>query len=891
MNKSQADIDWLGKDDAHLAPAARAALGILVAADEWAWWDDPSLAGSTLQRVVPSSGLARWGGNSSVAEAAQWVDALRAVAIANAFKSLERQRIRIKILRPVWTWPAGISGIEALSNELTTLLGPGSVFPEWKTSSKPRFPYVEVQEGQRLMASPNLPAKAFEPIVSQHLTWSPGASIADIVVADSVESLRKLTAAHVVILYGPQSNELLNEISPLRVSLSAQCVIKVDADTTQIAAWLRIFIAEWERLRQSFIGAMEVACAQSGVNALILSSTQKFLLNKKWFHEPPLLQSHAARSAGPGIEVYEVVDIDLQNASQEVDQAAASQDSFARYIDTAKVIGIDSGTVSRPTISPVESPVSLLPRDTGEPKVLRPSPPMERVLDATVRQGTRTLTKWPTAGQVEIDLSICTRSPLHGKRHTFPADRIEWLGNEKSLQVHLFELGKAPVSKELILPKTGDSAAITFTGKANDRQIDLRFIVSDGARILQTARLQSTPGGDIHFFIENIVTPVHRAKEGFDVALLVNDSLGGKPSLTVISADGQVVLSPLFGTETEAARNELLRVLQRAVTNPTESLAPLLMELASLGATLLQELRERVPTWPKADGRIQLVTQNNAFFPIEYLYDGVLPESNRASLCSKREGCLKSGKEIPLCPIRAAQKELCPMGFVGVSGLVERHTWQAGAEAALWAAPRGLEPQRMRINDLSQIAFAASDLADEFDDEDVKPHEPVRIADIVTSLGVPRIPTWKDWKTRIAATNPPSMLVLIVHMEQAAVHIESTSGVPVGALSARYVGNAPVTIAIGCSTGLGQVPGGSLPAVLRRCGARVVIAAMTDVLGRHANRAARELALRLRDAAKSTEPTRVGQIVSELRRGLLNDGLALGLAIVAFGDADVLLGG
>lgn len=115
MNTSQVDIDWLGKDEAHLAPAARAALGILVAADEWAWWDDPSLAWSALERVVPNSGSAKWGGDSSVAEAAQWVDALRAIAIANAFKSLERQRIRIRILRTVWNWPAGVNGIEALS--------------------------------------------------------------------------------------------------------------------------------------------------------------------------------------------------------------------------------------------------------------------------------------------------------------------------------------------------------------------------------------------------------------------------------------------------------------------------------------------------------------------------------------------------------------------------------------------------------------------------------------------------------------------------------------------------------------------------------------------------------------------------------------------------------
>jgi len=89
---------------------------------------------------------------------------------------------------------------------------------------------------------------------------------------------------------------------------------------------------------------------------------------------------------------------------------------------------------------------------------------------------------------------------------------------------------------------------------------------------------------------------------------------------------------------------------------------------------------------------------------------------------------------------------------------------------------------------------------------------------------------------------------------------------------------------------LGDARGGSLPAILQRNGARVVIAAMTTVLGRHANRVARDLAITLRDAAQAPTSAYVGTIMSSIRRKLLADGLALGLAVVAFGDADVVLG-
>ncbi|OPA89703.1 hypothetical protein BFW86_14620 [Pseudomonas fluorescens] len=465
---------------------------------------------------------------------------------------------------------------------------------------------------------------------------------------------------------------------------------------------------------------------------------------------------------------------------------------------------------------------------------------------------------------------------------------MEWHGDSKSLRIHLFELGHAPTSQELILARTGDSTVAKFIRYVGPDPVDLRFIVSDGAQILQTARLQSALGKPIHFFIENIVTPVHRAKRDFDVALLVNDSLGNQPSVTVITGD-TVFFSPLSENDIDKARNKLLRILQEAVANPNASLAPLMLKLANCGAMLLNSFKKYVPNWPGTVDRMQLVSQSDSFFPIEYLYDGILPEAATASLCPESAGCLSAGKAIAACRIRIAGESLCPMGFLGVSGIIERHMWKAGRDTRLWGAPGGNKPTRHRIKDLSKIAFTASEKADMFTEADVHPHPAVKIANIEAALNVHKVSDWSSWKSKLESESP-SLLLLLVHLDDDVLYIGDNSSLLMGSISEHHVGNASVAIAIGCSSGLNEISGGSLPAILQDCGVRVVVAAMTNVLGRHANRIACDLAEKLRLAADATGPIYVGEILSDLRRGLLADGIALGLAVVAFGDADIVLG-
>jgi len=854
MDNKNKDIQWLGEDYAELGPAARAGLGILLESDDWTWWDDPGAARDALERAVSKSGLAKWGGDASVMEADQWVDPLVAVSIARAFQYFSyRSDLCIKVVRSVWSWPGHAETVNSVALELSTVLNRERVFVDWPRDTRPRFPLTTTEESPRRVIAGNqvaLERLRGDDILSSHVDWRPDARIADIVVADSLAAtLSDMVAARVVILHGRQEGNLLAKIESLRDRLSVQCVIHVDADIEQLAEWLELYLTAWGEYGMPLADALEQANGQTKASARILASTQTFFVGSAGFLRQNLHKEPRRHRLGSG------------DAQRALESPGAMRE--VPKLKDGELLG---------------------------PDVERPGPPMERVLDARVRQGGRQVETWPLQGAVDIVVDIRRRTPLHSPRLGFPEQQVEWEGDRKNLKVHLIEIGSAPATRSMSIRRTEDSEAVAFTRAVGNGPVDLRLLVSDDARILQTARLQSAPGKAINFFVENVVTPVHRQKQTFDLALLVNDSLGNQPSVTLIPADGDPIFSPLTDTDTEKAREKLLAILQQAVVDPEASLGPLLLDLANQGSLLLTHLREQVPNWPKHLTRVQLVTQSNAFFPIEYLYEGTVPESSDAELCSERAKCLEKGCAIPGCAIREAAVQLCPMGFVGVTAIVERHTWNPTHRAPMWR-PAGLAARtRVEINDLSKIAFAADDRADEFEDEEVAPHEVVRLRHIAASLGVERIPNWDDWKKHVAA-HSPSLLLLVVHMEKSQLFLQNGAGLNLAGIRPQHVGEgAPVAIAIGCGTGHGDLPGSTLPAVLLRHGARMVVAAMTDVLGRHANRAARDLAVRFREAATSKPPILVGEIMRELRRDFLADEIALGLALVAFGDADTQLG-
>lgn len=847
MNRSQKDNHWLG-EDAYLAPAARAALGILLQARDWSWWEQPNRISESLERVLPRYLPAKWGGDSNVWNADEWLDPMRAVMLAEAFnKHIRLHSLKIKVVRSVWTWKesddlAG-SALREITGELAGLIGSGNVFPEWERNSRPRLPnFTGPHEQKCLLTSPDRDLFA-DGWVTDYLTpieWDPDSRVADIAVTHTLESLHRMYAARLVVIYGQAFNSSLAHVNVLREALRAQCAIHVHANASDTKLWLSKLVNRWST-GESFSEALNSANALSGIHAQVLASTQTFMINSHSF---------------PGLSASKK----LKDSSDEYEYISSVKSSLRSYIADK-----DESHASPP----------VLPMT---------SPPVERLVDAWLLHNGERLDRWSPKGETKIAVQIKIRTPLRDNQPLFPDEKIAWSGDSKTLQIHLFELGYDPQTVELQLPRNGNSPIVYFNRRHITESIDLRLIIADGAQILQTARINSTRNMPIKFSIENIVSPVQGNEKNFDVALLVNDSLGNQPSLTVITQAGEAIFQPLPDHETAEARTALLHALQEAVSDPDVELRPLLIKLANLGALFQRHIRSVAPNWPGCEGRLQLLTQSDAFFPIEYLYDGTSVESPDAPLCPERATCLNNGYAKPGCELRTSGDVLCPMGFLGVSGVIERHSWKVGLAPRQWNTPA-----RERIDDLSKIAFTASDRADRFTADDVYPHEVVKISMIESALGVNRVSDWRSWKERIR-NETPSLLLMVVHLEDSMIHTGNDHKLMLAGLSELHVGSAPVAIAIGCSTGQGEIPGGSLPAILQRSGVRVVVAAMTSILGRHANRMARDLAHHLREAAQTAGSKYVGDIVSQLRRNLLANDLALGLAVIAFGDAEIVLG-
>lgn len=671
-----------------------------------------------------------------------------------------------------------------------------------------------------------------------------------IAVATLNDLLQNQFSSELLIILDMSQEALIPHIDRIRTATGAQCAIFLPADQPNIDRWLEVFGTR-------IAAQAEIDLALSDANktvdreAFFLASTQKFMIQSNRTLFPP-----ATRKADRN---------EVQRSSQ--------------------------GHNAIPIAATTRRRTQPLPNLEIEGVRMEATPPTVRVLHVQTNHEGYPVTDFPLHGSVEIHVSIQPVSPLKRGALAFPDQNLDWNENQKTLQVHLVEAGAAPKSASLLLPRTGESTRARFHyAVPPDREIDIRFVVSEGTCILQTARLQGRAGAPIEFYVEAFNSSVDHHRNDFDVALLINQSLDNKPSATILTNEG-IHLAELEYREMMTTR-EHLRATLEACLAPDASFDSSLFNLANFGKLLLDALKDLVPDWPTTMDRIQLTTPSNDHFPIEYLYDGDIPDNEDASLCDNRAGCLASGTAIKDCEIRAARHQLCPMGFLGITSVIERRTWDRKMDKTLWLKQATDVAGRNRISELQRALFAASDKADEFEDNQVPAEFPVtRTADMETLIHGWRRNNWSDWRQAIAALHP-KLLVLVPHIENNHLYIGDDQKLAFASLRRLHIGNSePVVIAIGCNSALGLSSNTSLPAIFLREGAKVVIAALTSVLGRFANTAAEDLTRKLISASTSSEPVMIGELITRLRREFLAKDNALGMVLVAYGDADCCLGG
>jgi len=845
------DSEWLG-EQAALGPMVRAGLGILLARSDWTWWRHPSAISTIMLNLVTASGIAEWGGDPAVLDASEWLDLNLALEIAQAFRVVLARRsgdLRLKLQRSVYSWDS-VLPIHIIYDDLAHALDRERIFMDWPADRRARRPAASTKDGVSITSSEHLAEMTGSLIRSlPNAQWYPLAQPATITVATLSDLLKYQFASELLIILDTSRESVMSHLDRVRAMTGAQCAIFLPADQPHINRWMEVF-GDQIRAHATIDLALTEANKEVERDGFFLASTQTFMI-------------HSSRLLFPSVRRNEEQTERLE---------------------------------SLPTLNSPALPKSARRRSQPLPNLeiegvrMEAEPPVIRVMDAQIAYNGQPTNSFPQHGNIEIRLRIQPFTPLKRGVPAFPDQNLDWNEEQKSLHVHLLEIGSKPRSARLLLPRTGASAPAIFSYTVLPNcAIDMRFVVSEGTCILQTARLQGEAGGPIHFFVEAFNSPVDQHKSSFDVALLVNSSLGNTPSATILTSEG-IHLTELEYRGLTDTRDELRAMLETCLI-PDTPFSSSLFNLANCGKVLLDGLRDLVPDWPRAMHRVQLTTPANTHFPIEYLYDGDIPDNEDAALCDKRADCLKSGTAIRNCEIRAKRQQLCPMGFLGITSVIERRTWDKSMDKKLWLKQASDVAERNRISDLRRALFAASDRADEFDDDHVPATFRVtRTADIAALLNGWRRDNWHDWKQAIAAIHP-KLLVLVPHIENNHLHIGDEQKLALAAVSRPHIGNSePVVIAIGCNSAIGLTSYASLPAILLREGAKVVIAALTSVLGRFANTAAAALTTKLISASLSSSPVTVGELITSLRREFLAKDNAMGMVLIAFGDADCCLG-
>lgn len=849
------DRSWLN-DYADHGPFARAALGILVAKGDWGWWNGRSywILRQALQLAIPSNGVAVWGGDEAVIRAQDWIDTALAIDLALAFRdvSARYQGLRLRIEREVWSWDALGNNANFLKDYLAVAVPARRVSFDWPQDRRPRLTPPNRQSGALVISTPYGDAglKAGE-IFTHALNsassvrvgeWRPGEASADVLFATSIDALTQgRFSAELVIIANDDQHALVRALDNVRRLTGARCVVRVQEKGSD--RWIEAFGRLWAGKLSAIDNAAAEASEEVGIQGEVVVSNLTFLLRSGWFPAPR---------------------------------------ADDRKLEFPQVYGFrarpDSVAVPKET-----KPLSTTP------------PPSARVLEIKVVDAVgKKLLILPISGAFDIKVAIQPQTPLTAGVAVFPDQRVAWDGDKRILQIHLLELEKDPITHVLELPRTGASPSINFQYRIDgSKPIDLRLMVCDGTQILQTARFQGKPGESYSVFIETDVTPLEDKPRTFDMALLINGSLGGKPSITTI-ADDRVSINIFEGHEVDKLRDEARKTLAAIAANPKIPFDDALKDLADVGSRTLKAMRAWVQNWPVSFSRVQLMTRVNAVFPFEFLYEGDLPLDADAMICPESSTCLSQPRGSSNCCTRRVTSDVfCPMGFVGLNAVIERHAWDGDAAHPFWLRRSEDFSRRDPLRKMTEIVFAASENSDNFQQDDTVPLDQrlARISDVEYAFGLgTKVDKWQDWRDAVAReVKPPSIAVLVPHVEEKKLFI--------GASDAQYLSNlsmgkAVVAIVLGCNTAEGEAAALSLPNTVMRDGrVRTVVAALTEVLGRYSNTAALILGTKIRAASLSTELTTVGDFVTDLRRLFLSKKIALGLVLISIGDADVVLGG
>lgn len=563
------------------------------------------------------------------------------------------------------------------------------------------------------------------------------------------------------------------------------------------------------------------------------------------------------------------------------------------------------------------------------------TPPRSRTLGRQAESSPATPTGRHLQTQVfsreEAGLVQRTRSFRPGRTHLLRArigrsDR-DWLAVDQAFPEHLLppdresttltvtlhapEFLPAPLSRALVLPRGSDSTVADFELPVPEAAtaVEALLIVYHGNSPLQAAKLKgpvseahldpAAPGIEIELGEASSVDLAHHGERDFTVfkqgdQLTLRWGQGDRSrDLSLVLGGLQLLVAGLrdrlfaAGSAVDALETGLDRgrglELLRALAAQGEFLRRQLVvaieaEIEDFNEKELQSARQ-IHAWSASapDG-----------FPVEFLYD-LPPPAEDAELCPGFLAAPPGAEACSNCAASQNPKFVCPYGFWGLNRFIER-------QVRPWTRPDRTAPEssadQPAIAPVEDLIFAASDEVDRSRDGAIA----ATVAELqrITGEHVRSAKTWEQWKD-LVLSHPTALLVALPHNVPTAtgfpaLEIAASDRLPLNLLGPQHVmpkggRSNPVFLLLGCRTAAGEIAFHDFVATLRRSGAAIVVATLAEVIGHQAAATAQKLVELIWQRRRDNGPP-FGELMRQLRVEMVKAGNPVGLALVAFGDAD-----
>lgn len=476
-------------------------------------------------------------------------------------------------------------------------------------------------------------------------------------------------------------------------------------------------------------------------------------------------------------------------------------------------------------------------------------------------------------------------------------------------------------STTIWLPAVGDSTPALFAVDPIDgiEGVSGRVTVIHQNRVLQTARVSIDVAADADVgkgLVLAIDRPVHprdddlAERREYDAAIVVSD-VGGKLHLTVQDhgAPRLVRLDDLAAPIDAIAKAIKQAAAQWDYSKPLaeqQRFDASLYAMAAHGSLIEQHLRKHAGDAIDHWERIQLVPTTNAYFPIEYVYDGAPPDV-MATACPNMTSALDRGScsralgasdNSHPCPNRRSADFVCPLHFWGFQRMIERNTT---SPAGLRTAPAGVTvPTKRPFGPAKGLLFAASDRAFQYmtdpNDQATERATLVQSFGSFGSISVADAADWVAWKS--AAKGRPNLLVLVPHSDLfrqvPALEIGHDKWLGRQQIDTEVTGaygDPQILLLLGCNTADVDEDFQPYPERFRDAGVSIVLAPIAAIRGSDAVPIAKRLTQLLAGVLAGSEPSGFAELLPVLRRQLLREGHPGVMSVVGFGDGDWLLGG